>query len=658
MRSLRLLAEHASSLRRCRSWLLVTAMTAAAVGGGCKPNSTVATAPTQAKCQVALAASSSTIGNQGGTGTFTVTTAPECPWDVSTGVNWLSGLSPTSGQGNGTVEFRAAPNPLPAAREGEIVVNDNRLRVSQQAAPCRLDVQPGSLAIDAAGGAREIAVSAASACTWAVTTDATWISFTTPVARSGNGSVGVRIAPNLGDERRIGTVVVGDQRVTVTQEPEGVGSPCVYVISSTSQPVLGAGAAQVAVSVTVASGCAWTASSNDAWIRVTSGASGAGSGVVTLSVEANQSAVRTGTIIVAGQTFVVTQAASATPCTYAISAPSVAIAAPGGAGTVAVSTGTNCTWTATSNAAWVTVTVGGSGTGNGVVSFSVEANPGPVRTSTIAVAGRTFTVTQAAATVPCTYAIGATSAAIAAPGGTGTVAVSTATGCAWAAASNAAWITVTSGASGTGNGAVAFSVAANTGGVRTGTITVAGQTFTVTQAAAAVPCAYTISPTTAAIAAPGGTGSVAVSTGTGCAWTAATNAAWIVVTSGASGTGNGAVAFSVAANPGSARTGTLTVAGRTFTVTQAAVPAPCTYTINPTSASLNDRAQTGTVAVSAGTGCAWTATSNAAWITITSVASGQGNGSVAFSVTANTADQDRTGTVTIAGRTFTVTQRN
>ena len=49
---------------------------------------------------------------------------------------------------------------------------------------------------------------------------------------------------------------------------------------------------------------------------------------------------------------------------------------------------------------------------------------------------------------------------------------------------------MTSGASGSGNGSVAFTVAANAGGARTGTITVAGQTFTVTQAAAVVSCTY------------------------------------------------------------------------------------------------------------------------------------------------------------------------
>ncbi len=211
-------AERVRSIRWCHSLLLVTAISAGAVAGGCSSNSTVATGPTQLKCQVALAAPSSSIGPDGGTGTITVTTSPECPWDVSTGATWLSGLSPTSGQGTGTVEFRAAPNPLPSVREGEIVVNETRLRVSQQAA-CRLELRSGGLTIDAGGGTREVAVSAPSACSWTAATDASWISFTTPVTRSGDGSVGVSIAPNRGGERRLGTIVVGNQRFTVTQEP-------------------------------------------------------------------------------------------------------------------------------------------------------------------------------------------------------------------------------------------------------------------------------------------------------------------------------------------------------------------------------------------------------------------------------------------------------
>ena len=55
-------------------------------------------------------------------------------------------------------------------------------------------------------------------------------------------------------------------------------------------------------------------------------------------------------------------------------------------------------------------------------------------------------------------------------------------------------------------------------------------------------------------------------------------------------------------------------------------------------------------------GCDWTATSNDAWITITSGDSGSGNGTVGYSVSANASASSRTGTLTIAGQTFTVTQ--
>ena len=133
--------------------------------------------------------------------------------------------------------------------------------------------------------------------------------------------------------------------------------------------------------------------------------------------------------------------------------------------------------------------------------------------------------------------------------------------------SNDSWITVTSGATGTGNGSVTFTVAANSvASPRTGTLTVAGQTFTVTEDAAA--CSYSIMPTSQNVVAAGGSGSTTVTAGAGCAWTAVANDSWITVTSGASGTGGGSVNFSVDPNAGAARTGTLTIAGETFTVNQ------------------------------------------------------------------------------------------
>jgi hypothetical protein len=171
----------------------------------------------------------------------------------------------------------------------------------------------------------------------------------------------------------------------------------------------------------------------------------------------------------------------------------------------------------------------------------------------------------------CTYTISPAGADIVGPGGTGSVSVTTSSGCSWTATSNNTWITVTGGSSGSGNGTVNYSVAGNNGPARNGTITIAGQTFTVSQVAY-YPCTYSISPTSVALALGGGTGSVIVTSGTGCSWTATSNSTWITVTGGSSGSGNGTVSYSVAANTGAARNGTITIAGQTFTVNQAACP--------------------------------------------------------------------------------------
>ena len=170
-----------------------------------------------------------------------------------------------------------------------------------------------------------------------------------------------------------------------------------------------------------------------------------------------------------------------------------------------------------------------------------------------------------------------------------------------------------------------------------------------------LPCAPTISAASLSIPAAGGPGSTTVSAGAGCVWTAVSNAAWITVTAGAAGTGSGTVAFSIAAHTGTtSRVGTLTIAGSTFTITQAGVP--CAFAISPTSQSLAPAGGSGTVAVTTTAGCNWTATSGASWVTITSGATGSGSGSVTFTAASNTTSQTRTATLTIAGKSFVITQ--
>ena len=96
-------------------------------------------------------------------------------------------------------------------------------------------------------------------------------------------------------------------------------------------------------------------------------------------------------------------------------------------------------------------------------------------------------------------------------------------------------------------------------------------------------CSFSISPTSASFAAAGGTGSVSVTTSTGCNWTAVSNNSFITITSGASGSGSGTVSYSVAANTVStSRNGSLTIAGLTHSVSQAGTGGACTNAIvNP-----------------------------------------------------------------------------
>jgi Glucose / Sorbosone dehydrogenase/Putative binding domain, N-terminal len=92
-------------------------------------------------------------------------------------------------------------------------------------------------------------------------------------------------------------------------------------------------------------------------------------------------------------------------------------------------------------------------------------------------------ISRIASAGPCTYSISPTSATYQSDAGAGSVAVTAAAGCGWTATSNVSWITISGGASGDGNGTVTYAVAPYTGHPknRSGTATIAGQTFSVKQ---------------------------------------------------------------------------------------------------------------------------------------------------------------------------------
>ena len=176
-----------------------------------------------------------------------------------------------------------------------------------------------------------------------------------------------------------------------------------------------------------------------------------------------------------------------------------------------------------------------------------------------------------------------------------------------------------------------------------------------TSPAEARQCAYTLTPTTFAVGSTASLRTLSIITGTQCSWTAVSGVSWIRVTSGATGSGIGAVTISVQENSaGTTRSGTVIVAGQTVTVTQQA--GSCTYNVTPTSFTVDPISGTRTVSIVAGTQCGWSSAPQAAWISVTSGTSGSGIGAVTFDVEANPSSTPRTGVLTIGGQSVTITQ--
>jgi hypothetical protein len=252
----------------------------------------------------------------------------------------------------------------------------------------------------------------------------------------------------------------------------------------------------------------------------------------------------------------------------------------------------------------------------------------------------------------CSYSLDPTSESYPAAGGSGSFAMTAPPCCSWTSVSNDGWITVTGGASGSGDGTVSYSVAANAGPARSGTITSGGQTFTVNQASG---CTYGIDPTSADYPVAGGSGSVDVTTSS-CPWTAVSNDAWITVTAGASGTGNGSVGYSVDANSGPVRTGTVTIAEQTFTVNQ---ESGCTYALAPAGSMVAGGGGSGSLTVTTQAGCTWSAsveTVAQGWLSITAGSPGTGSGTVDYAAAVNSVACTRQGSIEVAGEAAVIHQ--
>ena len=183
-----------------------------------------------------------------------------------------------------------------------------------------------------------------------------------------------------------------------------------------------------------------------------------------------------------------------------------------------------------------------------------------------------------------------------------------------------------------------------------------GLTGTTPVTVSTLPCQFVVQPTQVWVPQEGGSAQITVTMtmGVGCAWTAQTTQPFVTITGGASGTGSGVVAVTIAPNTGTSRSGTLTVAGTAVAITQG--QADCVTGVTPPTVNFSAMGGTGTLTVAAPNGCTWAASSSSPFVSIIGSPTGIGNGSLQYTVGPNATGAARQGAIVVERFQQTVTQ--
>ena len=521
---------------------------------------------------------------------------------------------------------------------------------------CSYGLAVGSTNVAAGASSGSVNLTTSDGCPWSASASTNWLH--TSSAGTGSGTVSYTFDDNTSNcMSRIGTITVGAQTFTIMQAA-GTGS---YSLTATNASLAAGDINHYFVNLTAGAGCTWTATSTSTnWLH-TSGTGTGGIGTFFYWADDNSanSIGRTGTVTVGSATFTVAQAAGS--CSYALTASSTNLTAGAGSGNVGITAGAGCVWTATSNTNWLHTT--STGTGSGTVNYTFDANTANCvgRTGTLTVGGRTYTVTQAAGTGDYSFVSVLTNVIVSA--GSGSVRIAAGIGCSWTAVSSSTdWLHTSS--TGTGTGTVSYTFDSNIANCssRTGTITAASATLTVVQTAGTG--SYNLSATSTNVADGSAAGSLVLTAGLGCSWTAvSSNTNWLHTTS--TGTGYGTVDYLIDGNTFncSGRTGTIVVAGLTFTVTQAAGSSPQAASIAGASTNLAASAGSGSLRVLAGDGCPWTATLSTNWVPanlanwIHTTSTGVGPGTISYTVDDNNSNcTARLGYIVVGSQSFMISQ--
>ncbi len=334
---------------------------------------------------------------------------------------------------------------------------------------CGVTLAASPSTIESAGGSGVLKVDTARECRWTLSSTASWIRFGAAVEGQGPADVSFTIEPNRSTDGRQVELSVAESKAAISQR----AAVCVWKVTPETASV-GATGGDLRATLTTEDFCTWTLASRVAWIDVMSALSGSGSAEISLHVDGNSGAGRSGSVEFPSGTIRIEQQEAPKPAPSPVPVPSPApapvpcafavtpnkfdnVSTAASDISVDVSTTAGCAWTATSSASWITLK-SPAGTGSAKVTLSVAANTGDQRTGSVIVAGRTISVTQNAA--PCTYSVTPGSFHVSSSAQTSQITVTTRSSCKVGVTSTASWLHVGTYAS-TGGGKIPLTIDQN-----------------------------------------------------------------------------------------------------------------------------------------------------------------------------------------------------
>lgn len=527
-------------------------------------NSSVPVTLTVVSCVPTLQPTSHTAGPAAGTASFTAAFNPQmCIAKLDQpNSSWLSGNAISIPTGL-RVDFAVGAN-TGAQRSGILRVNqsaDFAVTQSNSPTPCAMESSATPTAFPATGGTGSVTVTvtAGTGCSWTGSPGASWISFPSGAAGTGNGSFAFSVESNPGSLPRAGTIVVNGQTITIQQS--GGGTSCLVTLAPGSATVAPAGGNG---DIIVGGSCNWNVENSSSFVTIQSGPQGTGPGTVRYIVPAYSGPnPRSAVVTIGGRSFRLTQ--NGVACTFQMSP--VTVSAPAGASlqSVALRTAPGCGWNASTSAGWITIVSGANGSADGRLVLSLATNTGAQRSEVVTVAGQSVLVTQESGS-NCPVTLDATAATFESTGSPEARIRVNAT-CPWTVVSNATFVSVLSGLNGNGNGTVLYSVQAGQA-ARQGTLNIGGRTFTIRQLPPT--CEYSLSNIRGTIPAEGGEVGVRVTASSEQCLPvpSGTSPAWVTQRILASASREVTLGLRATPNPGVKREETWKIGDHNFTLTQ------------------------------------------------------------------------------------------